>query len=158
MGDRQAGAEAAPPVKRRPTPVVTMQVSEAGELRWTPQDKRAITMLVATFAGKRVDLSIVEHKPQRSLSQNARYWALLTVGAASLWGDPSEAERLHEELAHLLLALPPCPKTGLRRRRRTPNLNTKEFAAYTDLCVDKLIQLGADLSEWDATAKRNEAA
>ena len=86
------------------------------------------------------------------------YWALLTVGAESIWGDKSLAEDLHDEIAHLLLALPPCEKTGMRRRQRTPKLNTAEFTRYMDDVACKLIELGADLSAWDSESKRMEAA
>lgn len=108
--------------------------------------------------GLEIDIEVREHKNKRSLSQNARYWALLTVGAISLWEDESMKDSLHEELAHLILGLPPCPKTGLRRRMRTPKLNTSEFSRYMDLCAQRLIELGADLSEWDALAAKTEAA
>jgi hypothetical protein len=93
-------------------------------------------------------------KPKRSHKQNARHWALLTVAAESLWGDRSEKDTLHEELAQMYFALPPCPKTGLRRRRRTPQTNTQEFAQFHEWCVQKVIKLGADLSAWDEEAER----
>lgn len=108
--------------------------------------------------GERVEVVVRRYKSKRSLAQNSRYWALLSVGADALWGDRSLAEDLHEEIAHLLLALPKCEKTGLRRRMRTPKLNTHEFTVYMDLVTDKLIELGADLSSWDAETAQMEAA
>lgn len=109
-------------------------------------------------AGDRVEFTVRPYKSKRSLAQNSRYWALLTIGAESIWGDRSMAESLHEEIAHLLLALPPCEKTGLRRRMRTPKLNTAEFGRYMDDVACKLIEFGADLSGWDKEANRMEAA
>lgn len=111
-----------------------------------------------THAGVETEIVIRPYKAKRSGAQNRRYWALLTVGARALWGDPSESETLHEEVAHLLLALPVCEKTGLRRRQRTPKLNTQEFGDYMELVAMKLIELGADLSEWDAESERIERA
>jgi hypothetical protein len=109
---------------------------------------------IRTFAGETIELNVRKYKSKRSLAQNARYWALLTCGAISLWEDPSQTEVLHEEIAHLLLALPPCEKTGLRRRMRTPKLNTSEFSVYMERVQDKLIELGADLSDWDDYTRR----
>jgi hypothetical protein len=92
---------------------------------------------------------------RRSLPANRRYWALLTCAAESLgWDDPIEA--LHEELAHLILSLPPV--NGLRRRMRTPKLTSHEFTVYMDRVEAKLIDLGADLSDWGEHERRQERA
>lgn len=132
-------------------------VSQSGKL---DTDVRVqVADYIRTFAGGKIEINIRKYNSKRSLAQNARYWALITVGAASLWEDPSEAETLHEEIAHLLLALQPCPKTGLRRRMRTPKLNTAEFTVYMDRVERKLVELGADLSDWDQLIRRaTEAA
>lgn len=141
--------------RRRPFPFVG-DVDASGKL--DPDVRGQIAEYIRTFAGVKVEIEVRQYKDKRSLAQNARYWALLTVAAASLWEDPSEAETLHEEIAHLLLALPPCPKTGLRRRQRTPKLNTAEFTAYMDRVEMKLVELGADLSEWDNVCRKVEDA
>ena len=120
--------------------------------------------LIAAFiderfeVGERIEVVVRRYKSKRSLAQNSRYWALLTIGAESIWGDRSLAEDLHEEIAHLLLARPPCEKTGLRRRMRTPKLNTAEFTVYMDAVTDKLIELGADLTKWLEESERMAAA
>lgn len=103
-------------------------------------------------------VEVRRHKRKRTGRQNSRYWALLTVGAVSLWEDASMTDALHEEIAYLLLKLPDCPKTGLRRRMRTPKLNTEEFGRYMDMVANKLIELGADLSTWDAEVEKQERA
>jgi hypothetical protein len=123
-----------------------------------PDVRIQIADYLRTFAGETVEINVRKYKSKRSLAQNARYWALLTVGAASLWEDPSEAETLHEEIAHLLLALPKCEKTGMRRRRRTPKLNSAEFTEYMDRVEMKLVELGADLTGWDDLVRRAEDA
>lgn len=111
---------------------------------------------LAQLAGQPVEIR--KKRDQRTSAQNRRYWALLTVAAESLWGDRSQAEALHEDIAYELLKLPNDEKTGGRRRMRTPKLNTQEFGRYMDVVVDKLIELGADLSEWDQEVERQEHA
>lgn len=118
----------------------------------------AFLTYLAANPTKGVEVVVRVAQSLRTSAQNRRYWALITVGADSLWGDRSEKERLHEEVAHLLLGLPACEKTGLRRRMRTPKLNTAEFARYTEDVSHKLVELGADLSEWDAEEQRMERA
>ena len=141
----------------RPQYFTRVRVTDA-RLQFSPFQKSVWRAMLKQAEGKDLDIELREHKSRRSSAQNARYWALLTVGAVSLWGDPSMKDELHEEIAHLLLALPPCPKTGFRRRQRTPRLNTADFTVYMDRVVDKLIELGADLSDWDQETKRMEAA
>jgi hypothetical protein len=137
--------------------VVTGRITSDGHTLTLPRsERRKLEAAYPRFAGERVELELRAWKSKRTSAQNARYWALLTVAALDLWGDPSLKDTLHEELAQLLLGLPPCPKTGLRRRQRTPRLNTKEFARYTDLVADKLVELGADLSGWDEEITRQE--
>lgn len=137
------------------TPCVTAgRVTAAGQLLQVRSERRRFDQALLAFAGAPVELELRLRKSTRTGAQNARYWALLTVAALDLWGDPSLKDTLHEELAHALLGLPPCPKTGFRRRQRTPRLNTRDFARYTDLVADKLVELGADLSAWDEETTR----
>lgn len=134
------------------------RVDADGRLLMAPDVKRAYGMGIAARAGKELRITVAIWKDQRSLAQNSRYWALLTVGAESLWGDKALAEQLHEDMAHLLLALPPDPKTGQRRREHTPDQDTAEFNDYMTRVEEKLIELGADLTEWDAVSERMAAA
>jgi len=136
-----------------PTPLVWLgDVDASGRLRL---DRRpAFVRHLHTLAGQRVEVIVRPRTKRRSLAQNARYWALLTVAAESLgWGAEARQD-LHEEVAFRLLALPPCAKTGLRRRKRTPKLGTAEFGRYMDDVVRLLLEFGADLSEWDAEEQR----
>ena len=134
------------------TPIRAVVHQEGTRLLLNTENRERLKAL----AGEAIEIRKV--RKARSSPQNRRYWALLTVAAESLWGDRSQAEALHEEIAHLLLALPPCEKTGLRRRMRTPKLNTREFAQYCDRVVDKLIELGADLTGWDEEERTQERA
>ena len=134
------------------------RVDDDGRLLMATDTKRGYEMAIAAHAGHEVSITVARWRNQRSLAQNARYWALLTVAADSLWGDRSQAEQLHEDLAHLLLALPRDPKTGAPRRERTPDQDTAEFNDYMRRCEEKLIEFGADLSRWDEVTERMEAA
>lgn len=113
---------------------------------------------IRTFSGMTIEVRVKKATTRRSQSQNRRYFALMTIGAESLWGDRSLKDALHDELAHLYFGLPPCPKTGLRRRRRTPDAETDEFSRYMAWCVHKLVDLGADLSAWEEEFEKVEAA
>lgn len=134
------------------------KVCASPEGRLSDQARGTILAHLRRYPGVPLDVLIRQHKSKRSNAQNARHWALMTVGAKSLWEDPGDKETLHDELAHLYFGLPPCPKTGLRRRRRTPNTDTKEFCDFTDYCAMKLTELGADLTDWDTEAERIAAA
>lgn len=98
------------------------------------------------LAGKLV--VIRERQARRSQSQNARYWGMLTVAAKELGYD--DVDELHEGCAMKFLAQRELAP-GLLRRKRTPKLTTAEFCAYAD-AVERFfrIDLGVDLSEWDA--------
>lgn len=130
----------------------------SSDAKLDPAIRQQLATALQTYAGRTVEITISEKRNRRSLAQNRRYFALLTTAAESLWGDRSMKDQLHEEVAHALLGLPPCPKTGIRLRMRTPKLETPEFAAYMDRVADKLIELGADLSTWDEEARRMERA
>lgn len=95
-----------------------------------PESERARLKDYAKGLTGRIVISVRPFRSQRSLKQNSRMWALLTVAAQEL-GEHS-AEDLHESVAMHLLKLPDDEKTGLPRRKRTPKLNTAEFASYTD--------------------------
>lgn len=131
----------------RPVPVWSAVVTTEGGIVIDSRD--LYRRFVKTLSGQPVTVTVKKLTKKRSSAQNRRYWALLTTGAISLWEDPSQAEYLHEEIAHILLPLPADPKTGLRRRMRTPDLDTADFGVYMDRVAGKLIEFGADLSEWD---------
>lgn len=119
-------------------------------------DMGAYRSHVKTLIDQPVEVIVRLRKSKRSLQANARYWAILTCAAESLGWD--DVEGLHEALAQKLLALPPCEKTGLPRRMRTPKLNTQEFSAYSDAVIRELIDLGADLTDWESHAERQTRA
>ncbi len=137
--------------------LVLSKVEADTEGHIAPQYRGQILATLRRHPNVSLDIEIRRHRSKRTSPQNRRHFALMRVGAMSLWEDPSEAYALHDELAHMYFALPPCSKTGLRRRRRTPNTDTKEFAEFTDWCAMKLVELGADLSAWDEETRRMAA-
>lgn len=108
------------------------------------------------YAGQALEIRIRPYKAKRSLAANARYWALLTLGARSIGYD--DVEELHEAVAWKLLRLPDDERTGTPRRHRTPNLNTTEFKDYCDAVERLLIEYGADLTGWEDEAERIQRA
>lgn len=106
-------------------------------------DNGRLATTCPVLAGKLV--VIRERKAQRSTKQNARYWQLLTIAARQIGYD--DIEELHEGIASKLLPLPELVP-GIARRRRTPKLNTAEFADYTTAAERLLQDMGVDLSEW----------
>lgn len=141
----------------KPPLLLLSSVVAGSEGHISDEQRGRILATLRMYAGAELDIEIREHRRKRTNPQNARHWALMTVGAKALWEDPSEKDTLHDELAHLYFGLPPCPKTGMRRRRRTPNTETKEFAEFHEWCIGKLIELGADLSDWESETQRIEA-
>lgn len=125
-------------------------VDASGKL--DPDVRGQIAEYIKTFAGLRIEVKVKQHKDKRSLAQNARYFALLTCGAASLGYD--SVDDLHEDVAMKLLRIPDDSPLETPRRRRTPRLNTAEFGHYMDAVERLLIEYGADLTHWHDEAER----
>lgn len=112
-----------------------------------------LALRAPALAGK--DVVVRERKAQRSIQANARYWAMLTIAAREIGYET--VDELHEGLAMKLLPLPELVP-GVPRRRRTPKLNTKAFAEYTDACERFLrVELGVDLHGWEEEIPIEEA-
>ena len=89
-------------------PCITVgRVTAEGQLLQSRSERRTFEAAWPRFAGQKVELELRVWKSKRTTAQNARYWALLTVGATSLWGRSLLKDTLHDELAHVLLGLPP---------------------------------------------------
>jgi len=134
--------------------VVVGTPSEEGRL--PDQLRGRILAHLRKYAGVALEIRVRPYQAKRSIAANARYWALLTCGARSLGYD--DVEELHEAVAWKLLRLPDDARTGTPRRHRTPNLNTTEFKDYCDAVERVLIEYGADLTDWEAEARRIEEA
>lgn len=118
--------------------------------------RKQIAFHLRGLKGEAIEISVRKHRAKRSSRQNARLWALYTVGAKSLGMD--SAEECHDACAWKLLRLPDDERTGTPKRRRTPKLNTQEFTDYMDACERLLIEFGADLSDWEHETERIERA
>lgn len=125
-----------------------------GKLELFADDRNALRQHIHGWAGK-VVVTVRPFKSQRSIKQNARHWGLLTVAARELGYD--SVEDLHESVCMHLLRLPDDEVTGLPRRRRTPKLNTAEFAEFTE-AVERFFrcELRLDLTGWHDEAERVE--
>lgn len=126
--------------------MLTLHARKSGS-KWTCDGFRDA---VAGLADGDYVISVAPKKAKRSVQANRRYWSLLTIAARELGYD--DIEELHEGIAMKLLPLPTLAD-GVPRRRRTPKLNTKEFAEYTD-AVERflMMDLGIDLSGWETEA------
>jgi hypothetical protein len=85
------------------------------------------------LAGKRVEVIVRRERVQRSTQANRYYWGVVVPLLAEEWG--YEKQEMHEVLAMHFLRIEDCPVTGAPRRKRTPDTDTAEFAAYTDSCI-----------------------
>ncbi len=100
-----------------------------------------------SLKGKFVEVIIRQQRTKRSNQANRRYWALLTVAAKELGYD--DPEELHEGVAMKFLRIHDEERGGLMHRRRTPNLDTAEFAEYVNQAERFfVIDLHLDLSEF----------
>ncbi len=134
---------------------IVATVNEQGHLPDTI--RLVIAGRLRRYCGKPVSIEIKAYRRKRTTKQNRRYFALLTLGCKELGWDPNETTKLHDEIAHILLPLPPCPITGIRRRRHTPQLETVEFNNYMDDVARILIGYGADLTDWDEEERKQAA-
>ena len=88
---------------------------------------------IARLKGKRVEVTVRRYREQRSNEANRFYWGCVVPLLAEEFG--YEKLEMHEVLAMHFLRIEDCPITGAPRRKRTPDTDTAEFAAYTDSCI-----------------------
>jgi hypothetical protein len=119
------------------TPVFSAVVDDQGKLSLYHPDifKREVKRL----AGKRVDVTVKQHRETRSSQANRYYFGVVIKLIAEHCG--YEPDEMHEVLAFRFLRIEDDPITGSPRRKRTPKTNTKEFADYVDQCI----RFGAEL-------------
>ena len=113
------------------TPIFTATVTEAGSLKL--DSPLAFQRHVAKFRDKRVEVVVRRVRTQRSNQANRYYWGVVVALLAEEFG--YEKEEMHEVLAMKFLRIDDCPRTGSPRRKRTPDCDTAEFAAYVDSCI-----------------------
>lgn len=82
---------------------------------------------ISKLEGKEIDLTVKEHKGQRSMNQNSYYWGVVISILGDFCGyDPEE---MHEALKFKFLRK---GKEGLETVTSTTDLNTKEFEEYLE--------------------------
>lgn len=82
---------------------------------------------------KRVVVAVRRVRHQRSNEANRYYWGVVVPLIAEELG--YEKQEMHEVLAMHFLRIEDCPITGAPRRKRSPDTDTAEFAAYVDSCI-----------------------
>jgi hypothetical protein len=89
---------------------------------------------------KQVEVIVRLPRSQRSERSNRFYWGAVVPLLAEHLG--YEKQDMHEVLAMRFLRIEDCPVTGAPRRKRTPDCDTAEFAAYVDSCIRLAAELG----------------
>ncbi len=105
-------------------------------LRGEPQARMLWAFLKANWeslaqAGKPLAVTVTEHKAQRSVEQNKRYWAVLNEIAAQGWveGVQFSAVAWHEYFKRRLIGMEEIPGGG-SIGISTTSLTVSEFADY----------------------------
>lgn len=117
-------------------PIFTGTVTSAGALR--PDSPLALRHHIAKLKDRRVEVIVRRVRTQRSNQANKFYWGVVIALLAEEFG--YEKDEMHDALAMKFLRIEDCPITGSPRRKRTPDCDTAEFAAYVDSCI----RLGAE--------------
>lgn len=112
---------------------VRARVDEDGRLLMRPDQRRIYELAIGAHAGHEVSLTVARWRDQRSSPQNRYYHGVVVAMLAEFCG--YDRDDMHEALAMKFLRIEDCPVTGVPRRRRTPDCDTKDFADYVDACV-----------------------
>jgi hypothetical protein len=110
-----------------------------------PDVRVQVADYLRTFAGQTVEIKVKQYRAQRSSQANRYYFGVVVKLLAEHCG--YDADDMHEALAMKFLRIEDCPVTGVPRRARTPNQNTKEFADYVDACIRLAAELGVVIPE-----------
>lgn len=113
------------------TPVFTGKVTDEGKILFDrPRDFREY---MDTLRRNNVQVVVRRYRSKRSNEANRYYWGCVVALMAEEFGYTKD--ELHEVLAMKFLRIEDCPITGVPRRKRTPNCDTKEFSEYVDACI-----------------------
>ena len=80
-----------------------------------------------TLEGKRVDVTVKEHKSQRSSNQNNYYWGVVLPILGDYFG--YDTDEMHEALKIKFLSKGAC---DIPTARSTTKLNTQEFEDFLE--------------------------
>lgn len=120
-------------------------VSDEGRLQFTREERSALDKTLKTLAGTTVSIIVKRFRPQRSAKASAYYWAVVVPLIAEHCG--YEKDEMHEALAMRFLRIEDCPITGVPRRKRTPDTDSKEFSEYLDSCIRLAGEMGVYIPE-----------
>lgn len=126
---------------RQPTPIFEGDIVD-GKLKLQRRTKEEISRWLLTFkTGTHVDIKIQKHKTQRSLEQNAYYWAVVVPILADHFG--YEIEEMHEELK--LMFNPIQSKIDPNRKigGSTTKLSTVEFYSDENSYIERICRWAA---------------
>lgn len=115
-------------------------VNEAG--KFVPEAPAVWQASIREFAGKRVVVTIETEKSRRSTQANRYYWSCVVPVFQEVWSiarskagvEPLTKDETHEVLVQVLLGCEDGPLPGSRIRKRTSELDSKQFAAYVERC------------------------
>jgi hypothetical protein len=113
-----------------------------GEPILDPRDEEKIRRFYLSMEGKRVWLTLDEHKPPRSLLQNNFYWQVLNIISAHSGDTPEE---LHAIFKSELLPRVYTKQNGeeYELKKSTRRLTSKEMSQY----LDGVLRLAAERYE-----------
>lgn len=116
---------------------------ENGRLILDPPDQDAFTRDYKAMEGKLVDLRLVRHRNQRTLSQQAFYWSVVLPLFADFCG--YERDEMHDALRMQFLATHLDDK--FPSVRSTTSLDTIDFSDYLAAIRRLAAKLGCDIPE-----------
>lgn len=110
---------------------------DQGRWAFPSKENEALTMHLATLAGKPIVVTIAEKKDQRSLDQNAWVWGVAYPLLADTLGyDRDEIEDMHYALVAKCFGTHVDERLGAEvPNARSSKLNTKEFSDYMEWLV-----------------------
>lgn len=101
---------------------------DAGRVRFLAPERWQTA--VARLNGKRVEVTIRQHRERRSDQQSRYYWGVVVAILADHCG--YTPEEMHDSLKLMFLRDRANEKPGLVRVRSTTALDTREFSEYVD--------------------------
>jgi hypothetical protein len=112
-------------------------VSDTARLQFEAQTRVNLDLHLGTLVGKRVELTIREHRNTRSIAQNRWIWGVAyPLIAESIGYDRDEHDELHYWLVRQCFGTHFDERIGADvSNARSSKLNTKEFAEYMEWLV-----------------------
>lgn len=118
-------------------PLITGAVGPSGKLLFTMDERSQLDTWLRTLMGKRVDITIKEHRATRSNEQNAWIWGVAyPLLAETLGYDRDEHDDLHYALVEKWGGSHLDERIGIEvPNKRSSKLTTTEFSDYMEWLV-----------------------